>query len=812
MHQPLPNDAEALSSAAAIPRELIEAELQKILSSSLFSKAPRHSRFLSFVVSKAVAGEAESVKEYLIGVEVFDRGAGYDPGTDPIVRAEARRLRARLAEYYRESGQHDPVHIELPKGTYVPVFHRNGATVAAGVDEPNDDSPVAEAGRDDSANQFSSDKPSQRPMDRKQSWKGLAIVFVPLLIAVVLFAIHRIRHGGKSMTGSPDITTNHVVVLADVTNTTGEAVFDSSLRQALSSQLEQSPFLNILPDQRIAQTLSLMSQPKDTRLTRELAREVCQRTASSATIEGSIASVGNEYALELQAVNCRTGRVLADQHVTAAGRQEVLKALAQATARLRQSLGESLTSVQRYGTPPENVTTASLEALQAYSLGAHAMMVQGDYEAAVPHFQHAISLDPNFAMAYARLGTSYVNLNQNDRAAETLRHAYALRQRVSDRERFYIDSHYYDVVTGDLAATRATYELWEQTYPSDDVAAINLGRTYSALGDYDKSLAAYQKALKLGPATGLLYSNLVFSYLSVNRLDEARAAAREAQERHLDSPWIHLYLYWVDFLQHDQAGMAHEVANVTGKPGSEDLAYYQQANTAAYAGQLAKAQELTQQAMASADRADDKPTAAGYQAIHAVHEALVGNFAAAKQQAESALALSPSTEVKSIAGLALALAGDSEQSMRLADDLAKSHAEDTWMQFNAVPCIRAAAALQRGNASKAIEALAPTVPYELGRGDLIWLYPVYLRGQAYLIAHQTTAAVAEFQLILTHPGYVLNEPIGALSHLGLARAYAQAGDTAKAGTAYQDFLSLWKDADPDVPVLNEAQAEYAKLR
>lgn len=794
-----------------MPPDQVEAQLQKILRSPLFSKAPRHSRFLSFVVKKSLAGEADSVKEYLIGMEVFDRRPGYDPGTDPIVRAEARRLRARLAEYYREFGQRDPIHIQLPKGTYVPVFHRNGAAAAAGVDEHEDDSPVAEAGSDNPAKQLSPDKPSEQAASSKQTWKGLAIVFVPLLIAVALFGIHRMRHGGKSAAASPGATANHVVVLADFTNTTGEAVFDSSLRQAVSSQLEQSPFLNILPDQRIAQTLSLMSQPRESRLTRELAREVCERTASTATIEGSIANAGNQYALALQAVNCRTGQVLAEQHVSAATKADVLKALAQATSQLRQSLGESLASIQRYDTAPENVTTASLEALQAYSLGTHAMMVQGDYEAAAPHFQRAVSLDPNFAMAYARLGTSYANLNQNDRAAENLRQAYALRQRVSDRERFYIDSHYYELVTGDLVATRDTYELWSQTYPSDAVAANNLARTYTQLGDYDKALAAYQKALKLGPATGLLYSNLAFSYLSVDRLDEARATAQEAQDHHLDSPWLHLYLYWVGFLQRDQAGMAREVAAVPGKAGSEDLVLYQQANTAAYDGEIGKAREFTRQAVASAEHADDKPTAAGYQAIHAVHEALVGNYAAAKQQAQSALALSPSTEVKSLAGLALALAGDSEQSLRLADELAKSHPEDTWVQFNAVPCIRAVVALQRGNSSKAIEALAPAAPYELGRGDLIWLYPVYLRAQAYLAAHQTTAAVAEFQLILSHPGYVLNEPIGALSQLGLARAYALAGDNTKARIAYQDFLSLWKDADPDVPILKQAQAEYGKL-
>lgn len=806
MHRPVPNDAENLSSAADVARGQVEAELQKILSSPLFAKAPRHSRFLSFVVNKAVAGEADSIKEYLIGMEVFDRGSGYDPGTDPIVRAEARRLRARLADYYRDFGREDAVHIDLPKGTYVPVFRRNGATAI--LSGQHDDLPGARTGNADWPKPLSLDRPSERA--RRQSWKGVAIVFVPLLIALILFGIHRIRRGGNA--GSSDTITNHLVVLADFTNTTGDAIFDSSLRQALSSQLEQSPFLNILPDQRIAQTLSLMSQPKDTRLTRELAREVCQRTGSSATIEGAIAGVGPQYSITLQAVNCRTGRVLADHHVTATGKQGVLKALARATTQLRQNLGESLASVQRYDTPPENVTTASLEALQAYSVGAHAMLVQGDYEAALPHFQRAIKLDPNFAMAYACLGTSYVNLNQNELAADNLRKAYALRQRVSDRERFYIDSHYYEVVTGDLVATRATYELWSQTYPNDAVAANNLGRTYTELGDYEKALAAYQTALKLGPATGLLYSNLVFSYLSVDRLDEARATAQQAQDHHLDSPWIPLYLYWVGFLQHDQAGMAREVADVAGKAGSEDLSFYQQANTAAYGGQFAKAQQLTQQAIASAEHADDKPTAAGYQAIHAVHEALAGNFAAAKDQAQAALALSPSTEVKSLAALALALAGDSEQSLRLADELAKSHPQDTWLQFNAVPCIRAAVALQRGDPSKAIEALAPTAPYELGRGDLIWLYPVYLRAQAYLMAHQTIAAIAEFQLILTHPGYVLNEPIGALSHLGLARAYAQTGDATKAGIAYQDFLSLWKDADPDVPIFKQAQAEYAKLR
>jgi tetratricopeptide (TPR) repeat protein len=513
----------------------------------------------------------------------------------------------------------------------------------------------------------------------------------------------------------------------------------------------------------------------------------------------------------LQAVNCRNGDILAKQQMLADGKQQVLKALGQASSKLRQDLGESLTSINKYDAPAENVTTASLDALQAYSLGSRAMMTMGDYESAIPLFQRAISLDPNFAMAYARLGTSYENLDQTAQAADSLRKAYALRQRVSDRERFYIDSHYYQLVTGDLVAARATYELWSQTYPGDEIPAINLGRTYAELGDYDKSLAAYQKALKLDPGTALLYGNLVYSYLSVDRLDEAKATGQEAQARHLDSDWIHFYLYWVDFVQHDTTGMQREISSEMGKPGSEDLALYMEANTAAYAGQLTRAGDLTQRAAEFAKHSGQKDTAAGYEAIHAVHEAVFGETSAAKQQAESALTLSHSKEVEAMSGLALAIAGDSAESARLAADLSKRYPENTLVRFNDIPTIRAALDLQHGSADKAIAALAPAAPYELGRGDFIWLYPVYLRGEAYLAAHQATAAAAEFQTILSHPGVVLNEPIGALAYLGLGRAYALAGDTAKAKTAYQDFLAIWKDADPQLPLLTQAKLEYAKL-
>ncbi len=638
----------------------------------------------------------------------------------------------------------------------------------------------------------------------KKLWKILvpaAVVVVAALVAAGLYF--------RSRPAAP-LTEKDTIVLADFTNTTGDPVFDGTLRQGLASQLEQSPFLNLLSDERAAQTLALMAQPKDARLTRELAREVCQRAAGAASIEGSISSLGSQYVVGLKAVNCRSGDVLANEQATASGKEQVLKALGEAAAKVRVKLGESLASVQKYDAPAENVTTPSLEALQAYSLGYQAQIVKLDNAVAIPLFQRAISLDPNFAMAYARLGTNYSNLGETARAAENTRKAYELRERVSEREKFYIVSHYEHFVTGNLEAARKTYELWAQTYPRDDVPPSNLGFICSALGDYDKSLAAKQETLKLSP-DGLSYSNLVDGYLHVNRLDEARATAQEAQVHNLDNPGNHQSLYIVDFLQHDAAGMEREAAALMGKPGFEDVMLDTESDTAAYAGQFAKARELTRRASESAQRADEKETAAAYVAEAAWREALVGNMNLAKQQAQAALALSTGRDVEAVSAIALGLAGDAPQASRLAADLAKRLPEDTVVQSNYLPTIHAVTALQGGSASKAIEALAPVAPYELGSVGQP-LYPVYLRGEAFVAAHQGSAAAAEFQKILDHPGVVLNRPIGALAHLGLGRAYALSGDKAKAQTAYQDFLALWKDADPDIPVLQQAKDEYAKLK
>ena len=626
-----------------------------------------------------------------------------------------------------------------------------------------------------------------------------------LLVAILVSAVFVSRRPSK-------LTDKDAVVLADFANPTGDPVFDGALRQGLSSQLEQSPFLNLLSDERIAQTLSLMAQPKDSRLTHELAREVCQRTASAAALDGAIAQVGTQYLLTLKAINCSNGESLGSAAARAADKNHVLDALREVASEIRNQLGESLASVQKYDAPAENVTTPSLEALKAYSLGYRAMIVQSDYAAAITLFQRAISLDPNFAMAHARMGTSYSNLNETVRAAESVRRAYELRERASEREKLYIASHYELLVTGNLEAARKVYELSAQTYPRD-APLNNLGLIYSELGDFDKALAAFENVLIVSAGTGNRYANLVSGYVQLNRLDEAKAAARKAQDHNIDSPEIHLNLYWVAFLQHDTAGMEREKAGMMGKPGYEDQMLNHEADTALFGGQLAQARVLTGRAVEAARRGDEKEAAALYRAEAAVREALVSNTDLAKQQAQAALVLSNARDVEALSAIALQMAGDSAQAMRLANNLGKRFPEDTIVQYNYLPAIHAAALLRGSDGPKATESLA-AAPYELG-GNLetltFVLYPVYLRGLAYLAAKQGTAAANEFQKILDHPGVVRNEPIGALAHLGLGRAYILSGDHAKAKSAYQDFLTLWKDADPDIPILKEAKAEYVKL-
>ena len=611
------------------------------------------------------------------------------------------------------------------------------------------------------------------------------------------------------------LTDKDTVVLADFANSTGDAVFDGTLRQGLAAQLEQSPFLSLVSDERIAQTLTLMNQPKQARLTPELARDVCQRTASAATIEGSISSLGSQYVLGLKAVNCRTGDLLSEEQVTANGKEQVLDALGTASTKLRARLGESLASVQKYDVPPDSATTSSLEALQAYTLGNRTTNVTNDYAAAIPLYQRAISLDPNFAMAYLRLGQAYQPLSELARCAENTRKAYELRGRASESERLAISSFYEMVVTGNLEAARTSYQAWAQSYPRDDEPPTNLWTIYALTGNYEKAHAAGLQAWKINSNSGNNSVNLAYSYQWINQLDQAKATAQDSRAHNVDSPWFPLLLYNVDFLQHDAAGMERQVGDATGKPGVDDQILFLESETAAYNGEFAKSRELTRRAADSAERTNENETAAEYLGHSAVREALVGNMDAAKQDAKASMLRSDSRQGNAFSAIALALAGDSAQAARLSDDLRKNFPADTIVQYDDLPMIRAATALHSGDASRAVEALAEAEPYELGQTNYSFtfaLYPVYLRGQAYLAAKQGAAAQVEFKKILDHYSVVGNQPIGALARLGLARSYTLQGDIPKARAAYSDFLSLWKNADPDVPLLKEAKAEVAKLK
>ena len=638
--------------------------------------------------------------------------------------------------------------------------------------------------------------------NRGMRWK----VIGPAAIALVALAAGSYFHFRRG----PKLTEKDRIVLADFTNTTGDVVFDGTLRQGLAVQLEQSPFLSVVSEAHVQQTLKLMGQSSDAKLTSDVARELCQRTQSAAVLDGSIASLGSQYVLGIRATNCHTGDVLAEEQATANSKEQTIKALDGAAAKLRSELGESLSSVQKFDTPLEQATTPSLEALQAYSMGRKTMVGKGDSAAAVPFFSRAIHLDPKFAVAYAALGNAYSNLSEMGLAVGNIKQAYELRGRVSDPERFYIESHYFHFVTGDLEKARRVYEIWAQTYPRDVGPRTNLAVIYSFLGNYEKSLAMATEATRISPGDSQNYANLVDAYIFLNRLDQARITAAEAQSKKLDSPALRVYLYVVAFLQNDDAGMQEQVAWAAREPGVEDTLLSNEADTAAYSGHLQKAREFSRRASFSAEHAEEKETAAGYEVNAALREALFGNAGEARKRSEAALALSADRETQYGVALALAFAGDGPGAEALAHHLAEQFSEDTGVQYCYLPTIRAVLALGHNDSSKAIEFLHAATPYELGTAGS--LYPVYVRGEAYLAAHQGSEAATEFQKVLDHRGIVQNGPIGALGHLDLARAYTLQGDIAKSRAAYQNFLRLWKDADTNIPVLKQAKTEYAKLK
>ena len=613
------------------------------------------------------------------------------------------------------------------------------------------------------------------------------------------------------------LTDKDTIVIADFTNTTGDPVFDGALRQGLSVQLEQSPFLSIIADQQIQQTLQMMGQKPDAKLTPEIARELCQRTSSAAVLDGSITQVGTPYLLTVKAVNCLNGESLASTAAQASDKSHVLDALGKAASEIRSKLGESLSTVQKFDTTLEQASTPSLEALKAASSGNRVLYATGE-AAAIPFFKRAIELDPNFALAYAWLARMYADIGEAGTAAEYSRKAYELRNRTSEAEKFFISAHFSIAVTGNMENAAQTCELWTQAYPRAWVPHDFLsGIILPVFGQYDKAVEEATKAIHLTPDKPISYRLLMVNDIALNRLDAAKTTYGQVLERNLNHPFFHIDLYGIGFLQNDPSAMAQQVAWSDGKPAIEDELLSLEADTAAYSGRLGQARELSRRAMDSAERAEEKETAATYFALSGLREALFGNADEARSRATLALARSTGRDVQYSAALAMAYGGNDRQAQNLTDDLAKRYPEDTIVQYNYLPTIRAKLAVSKGDASEAIENLRVGAPYELGQTTSSvygWnaLYPVFVRGEAYLAAHQGSEAAGEFQKILDHRGLVLNEPIGALAHLQIGRAYAMQGDTTKAKAAYQDFLTLWKDADPDIPVFIAAKSEYAALQ
>jgi len=634
-----------------------------------------------------------------------------------------------------------------------------------------------------------------------------AIVLVALLVAAGLYL--RSRPGTSAANATP-LTEKDTVVLADFDNKTGDTVFDDALKQALAVQLGQSPFLNFLSERRVEETLRLMGRPSTDRITRDVARELCIRTGSKAIVLGSVSNLGGQYVIGLNTVGCSSGDTLATEQEQAATKQDVLNALGKAASALRGKLGESLATVQKFDVPVE-ATTPSLEALKAYSMGVTTGRTKGDAEA-IPFLKRAIELDPNFAMAYVGLGVHYSNLGQASLAAEYAKRAYDLRDRVSDREKYRISAFYFQYVTGEVEKATEAYELWAKTYPRDLAPHTNLGVLYSTLGQYDKAAAETEESLEIEP-TLTAYGNLAGIYMNLGRPDDARGVLQRAQAKKLDGLALRSDIYSLAFLRGDTAEMDQQVAWAAGRPGEEDPMLSTQSDTEAYYGRLARARDLSRRAVDAAVRGDSKETGAIWLVNAALREAELGNAAAAKQKVDAALALAPGRDVRVLAALALARAGDTARATKGVEQLEKTEATNTMLKLYWLPTIHAAIELSGGNAAQTLISLEAAAPYDLGGPQPFGnLYPVYVRGQAYMAARNGGAAAGEFRKILDHRGIVLNFPLGALAHLQLGRAYLLSGDTAKAKAAYQDFLSLWKDADPDIPILKEAKAEYAKLQ
>ena len=641
------------------------------------------------------------------------------------------------------------------------------------------------------------------------SWSSAGILgAAALMLGVASLFLFKLR-------SKPGLNETDQILISDFTNTTGDTVFDDTLKQAITVQLAQSPYLNILADATISSTLKLMTKPPDTKLTPEVARDLCQRAGCKAYIAGTVASMGSQFVIGLNAVDCVTGNTLAQQQVTARNKEYVLKALDEAATKIRKRLGESLSTLERYDTPLEQATTPSLEALKAFTQGNLARDRKGDAET-IPFFKRAIELDPQFAMAYDALGLTYSNLDEPGLASEYITKAQRLRERTSELEKFDIAANYSQIVTGELENANQISELWAQTYPRDPYPHNILGVNFEFLGQHEKALGEITEAIRLNPDGVVLYSDLMENYTALNRLDEAKATYEKALARQLDHTYLHADRYSIAFLQNDRTEMDRQLAWAAGRTGTEDLLLSLESDTRAFFGNLEKAREYSFRAFTAAQHANQKETAALWQMNSALREAEFGNLIRARKDTAAALLVATTRDVQILSALVMARTGDLQRSRDIADDLGKRFPHNTVMNRYWLPSIRAAIELNQRNPSKALEILRAVSPYdfaypnpqvEVGR----YLYPVYLRGQAYLLTGQGREAAAEFQKFPDYRTMVVNCPLASLARLGLARAYVLQDDLAQARSAYQGFFAQWKDADADISVLRQAVAEYAKL-
>jgi serine/threonine protein kinase/tetratricopeptide (TPR) repeat protein len=642
-------------------------------------------------------------------------------------------------------------------------------------------------------------------------WKWVSAAAASLIVMLAAALYFYTHH-------APKLTDRDTIVLADFANATGDSVFDGALRQGLSSELGQSPFLSLIGDTRIQKTLRLMNRPPDTHLTPEIAREICERNGGAAVLEGSIASLGNQYVLGLRARNCRTGDVLAEDQAQASKKEDVLNVLSQMASRFRTRMGESLATVEKHSAPLREATTNSLEALQALSSALRVLNTSGA-PAAMPFLKRAVEIDPNFASGYAWMSRMYADLGELDLSIESSRKAWELRDRATDQERFFIDYNYNRNVLGNLEKTRQIAEIWSQTYPRDVVPLTFLGAMSSmSVCRWTEAEEANKKASELDPDAPFAYSNLALNYAARNRIEDAQATLDRAIARKLETPETLIERYQIAFVKNDRAAMDTLVARVGQRPGVDDWMVGEQSFTAAYYGRLREARLMSRRAVDLSLQAGHRERTAQYETAAAIHEALFGNRREAQDRAAAALKLSRGRDMLYGAPLAQALAGDISHTKSDADELERRFPEDTGVRFHYLPQLRAAAALGRNEPLKAVEALQTASEYELclvpsaSVGFTGSLYSVFLRGEAFLKAGEGAQAAAEFQKILDHRGIVFNDPIGAIARLKLGRALALSGDRVKAKAAYEDFLSLWAGADSDVPILKQAKQEYANLQ